>query len=206
MAAPITQGVDRLLTLSQHCQEKVNSVVDQMDGFRQELQSSQVVSRDFVTHQALQAQLGAVTKSAAEGHKIAEKVVGEVDGLRQDFKKMKDVNLEAMQQHPDIAGLQASEERELQAYGQVLLRLDELAERLQTFEKAFAGIPTFDTAGRGIPAEYADRYGSLVDRVAEYNALERQLEANFHTHTVKSLSLVAQEAPAGDNIIQRELE
>jgi len=152
MVAPITQGLDGLMTLSQQCQEKVNSVVDQMDGFRQEMQSSQVVSRDFVTHQALRDELGAVKKSAAEGHKFAETMVGEVDGLRQDLKKMNDVNLETMQQHPNIAGLQASEERELQAYEQVLLRLDELTEQLQTFENAFAG-PDALTSPVLIPAE-----------------------------------------------------
>jgi len=151
MIAPVTQGLDHLMMVSQQCQEKVNSVVDQMDGFRQDMQSSQVVSRDFVTLQALRDELGAVGKSAAEGHNIAKKVVGEVDDLRQDLKNRKEVPLETMQQHPNVAWLQASEERELQASQQVLSRLDELAERLQTFEKAFAGPEALTSSVRTQP-------------------------------------------------------
>merc|ERR1740123_810303 len=174
------------MKLSEQCQERVTSVVDQMDGLRQEIHSSRVVSRDFVTHQALRDELGAVTTSAAAGHKMAEKVVGEVDRLRQDLENMKGLNLETMQGHPNIAGLQASEDREQQAYTRVLLRLEELVERLQTFENAAAGPGALTSSaltakGPGIPAEFAASLGPLVDRIAEVNDVERQVESKFQT-------------------------
>jgi len=184
MVASVTNGMDILMKLSTQVQDRVNSVVEQVE----DVQRAQGGSRDFVTHETLRDELGPVTRSAAEGHTIAKQVFQEMDGLRQEMKNMKDVNLETRQPHPSIAELQESEDRELRAYTQVLSRLDELDERLETFETTVAGhgsstAPAHVVKGRGIPAEFAEQSGNLIDRLAEFHDTEEKLIAKIKPYS-----------------------
>lgn len=185
--------------------ERVASVLSEMDGLREDLKGLQsvkdrtleadVIRQELATHRASIMELEAPSDNSAS-----------IQRLETDLAALRD-RLDAItssvdQEHSvEVEGMRQDEEQELRAQERIFARIDELCERLAVVDRAMAAAvaaepdaPTARAAqselrsatgvtGRGIPAEFAEEFETLVSRVEDMRNVEQQIEAKFEEFT-----------------------